>query len=88
MIHIGRCREGNSLYRGWRMKGQPSFWYNVHMRKKRVIEQNRCYHLVSLLAHRAFFLKAKGFFLSMKIKRLWWGLIYSHEFDKIAKILS
>ena len=26
------------------------------MRKKRVVEQNRCYHLVSLLAHRAFFL--------------------------------
>ena len=26
------------------------------MRKKRVIEQNRCYHLVSRLAHRAFFL--------------------------------
>ena len=26
------------------------------MRKNRVIEQNRCYHLVSRLAHRAFFL--------------------------------
>ena len=26
------------------------------MRKNRVIEQNRCYHLVSQLAHRAFFL--------------------------------
>ena len=26
------------------------------MRKSRVIEQNRCYHLVSQLAHRAFFL--------------------------------
>ena len=26
------------------------------MRKNRVIEQNRCYHLVSWLAHRAFFL--------------------------------
>ncbi len=38
------------------MKGQPSFWYNVRMRKNRVIEQNRCYHLVSRLAHRAFFL--------------------------------
>ena len=25
------------------------------MRKNRVIEQNRCYHLVSRLAHRAFF---------------------------------
>ena len=28
------------------------------MRKNRVIEQNRCYHLVSRLAHRAFFLSA------------------------------
>ena len=26
------------------------------MRKNRVIEQNRCYHLVSRLAHHAFFL--------------------------------
>ena len=26
------------------------------MRKSRVVEQNRCYHLVSQLAHRAFFL--------------------------------
>ena len=26
------------------------------MRRNRVIEQNRCYHLVSRLAHRAFFL--------------------------------
>ena len=26
------------------------------MRKNRVAEQNRCYHLVSRLAHRAFFL--------------------------------
>jgi hypothetical protein len=26
------------------------------MRKNRVIEQNRCYHLVSRLVHRAFFL--------------------------------
>ena len=26
------------------------------MRKNRVVEQNRCYHLVSRLAHRAFFL--------------------------------
>ena len=32
------------------------FWYNVRMRKNRVIEQNRCYHPVSWLAHRAFFL--------------------------------
>ena len=31
-------------------------WYNVHIRKNRVVEQNRCYHLVSRLAHRAFFL--------------------------------
>ena len=30
-----------------------SFWYNAHMRKNRVVEQNRCYHLVSRLAHRA-----------------------------------
>ena len=28
------------------------------MRKNRVIEQNRCYHLVSRLAHRALFLSA------------------------------
>ena len=26
------------------------------MRKNRVVEQDRCYHLVSRLAHRAFFL--------------------------------
>ena len=26
------------------------------MRKNRVVEQNRCYHLVCRLAHRAFFL--------------------------------
>ena len=32
------------------------FWYNAHMRKNRVIEQKRCYHLVGRLAHRAFFL--------------------------------
>ena len=32
------------------------FLYNVHMRKNRVVEQNRCYHLVSRLAHRAIFL--------------------------------
>ena len=32
------------------------FLYNVHMRKNRVVEQNRCYHLVSRLAHWAFFL--------------------------------
>ena len=32
------------------------FLVYVHMRKNRVIEQNRCYHLVSRLAHRAFFL--------------------------------
>ena len=31
-----------------------SLLYN--MRKNRVVEQNRCYHLVSRLAHRAFFL--------------------------------
>jgi len=33
------------------------------MRKNRVVEQNRCYHLVSRLAHRAFFLDdgEKGF---------------------------
>ena len=30
------------------------------MRKNRVIEQNRCYHLVSRLAHRAFFLGAEA----------------------------
>ena len=29
------------------------------MRKNRVVEQNRCYHLVSRLAHRAFFLDDK-----------------------------
>ena len=28
------------------------------MRKNRVIEQNRCYHLISRVAHRAFFLDA------------------------------
>ena len=26
------------------------------MRKNRVVEQDRCYHLISRLAHRAFFL--------------------------------
>ena len=30
------------------------------MRKSRVVEQNRCYHLVSRLAHRAFFLDDEG----------------------------
>ena len=30
------------------------------MRENRVIEQNRCYHLISWLAHRAFFLKDEG----------------------------
>ena len=30
------------------------------MRKNRVIEQNWCYHLVSRLAHRAFFLDDEG----------------------------
>ena len=32
------------------------FWYNARMRKNRFIGQDRCYHLVSRLAHRAFFL--------------------------------
>ena len=32
------------------------FLYNARMRKNRAIEQNRCYHLVSRFAHRAFFL--------------------------------
>ena len=32
------------------------FWYNVRIRKNRVVEQKRCYHLVGRLAHRAFFL--------------------------------
>ena len=32
------------------------FWYDASMRKNRVIEQDRCYHLISRLAHRAFFL--------------------------------
>jgi len=31
-------------------------WYNARMRKNRFIGQDRCYHLVSRLAHRAFFL--------------------------------
>ena len=31
------------------------------MRKNMVIEQNRCYHLVSRLAHRAFFLDDEYF---------------------------
>ena len=36
---------------------QPQgFWYNARMRKNRFIGQDRCYHLVSRLAHRAFFL--------------------------------
>ena len=30
--------------------------YCRDIRKNRVVEQNRCYHLVSRLAHRAFFL--------------------------------
>ena len=43
------------------MKGQSlliqySKYRYSSMRKNRVIEQNRCYHLVSRLAHRAFFL--------------------------------
>ena len=56
----------NSLCKRGGIKGQlidtvkliqyTSFWYNARMRKNRVIEQNRCYHLVSRLAHRAFFL--------------------------------
>ena len=32
------------------------FWYNARMRKNRFIVQDRCYHLISRLAHRAFFL--------------------------------
>ena len=36
---------------------QPrDFWYNARMRKNRFIGQDRCYHLISRLAHRAFFL--------------------------------
>ena len=48
--------EGSELIDTVKLIQQPSFWYNAHMRKNRVIEQNRCYHLVSRLAHRAFFL--------------------------------
>ena len=32
------------------------FWYNARMRRNRFIGQDRCYHLISRLAHRAFFL--------------------------------
>ena len=32
------------------------FWYNARMRKNRFIGQDRCYHVISRLAHRAFFL--------------------------------
>ena len=36
---------------------QPQgFWYNARMRENRFIGQDRCYHLISRLAHRAFFL--------------------------------
>ncbi len=31
-------------------------WYNARMRENRFIGQDRCYHLISRLAHRAFFL--------------------------------
>ena len=48
--------EGSDLIDTVELIQYPSFWYNVHMRKNRVIEQNRCYHLVSRLAHRALFL--------------------------------
>ena len=30
------------------------------MRKTRLIEQDRCYHLISRIAHRAFFLDAEA----------------------------
>ena len=53
----GRTRQQGAL----RSTLLAEFWYrvfgyNVRMRKNRVIEQNRCYHLVDQLAHRAFFL--------------------------------
>ncbi len=48
--------EGAELIDTVKLIQWPSFWNNVRMRKNRVVEQNRCYHLVSRLAHRAFFL--------------------------------
>ena len=32
------------------------FGYNARMRENRFVGQDRCYHLISRLAHRAFFL--------------------------------
>ena len=49
-------KEGSELINTAKLIQQPTFWYNVRMRKNRVVEQNRCFHLVSRLAHRAFFL--------------------------------
>ncbi len=39
------------------------------MRKNRVVEQNRCYHLVSRLAHRAFFLDDEEKDRAVRLKR-------------------
>jgi hypothetical protein len=65
-------RENEELIDTVKLIQYPSFWYNVRMRKNRVIEQNRCYHLVSQLAHCAFFLddeeKDRAFALMHRIE--------------------
>lgn len=35
MIHIGRCREGNSFYREWRMK--DSLWFVIDKNTHQVV---------------------------------------------------
>ena len=59
------CTYGLTRGRAYPMRGVPlystkidtvaEFLVYVHMRKNRVIEQNKCYRLVSRLAHRALF---------------------------------
>ena len=53
------------------------------MRKNRVVEQNRCYHLVSRLAHRAFFLddeeKDRAVALMCRAPVFWYNIVRKNE---------
>ncbi len=58
------------------------------MRKNRVIEQNRCYHLVSRLAHRAFFLDDEEKDRAVALMRRAEAGVQADPFDPIASAVG
>ncbi|MBQ6137383.1 MAG: hypothetical protein IJI73_08445 [Kiritimatiellae bacterium] len=55
------------------------------MRKNRVVEQNRCYHLVSRLAHRAFFIDDEGKDRAVALMRRVEAGVQADPFDPSAE---